>query len=302
MMRTGSTRTEFGALSVKASVGSTHLAVAVAVHESAIAGSGETSRFVEAILGERSTCSNTVTVHRLSGSTVVADVPAARDATTGQARLDELRALIAPDGWQPATQTALGELQRLKSPTLVIWGRNEFPRRPRSRASGCRRHPQLAAGTDRRRTWALARSSRHRREAGRRVHDDPLTNPPRGLQRALGRRCLRGSRSRSRDRISELWRSVCARMCFPELRFWYPTACAPAAMCGPAPIPRRPYPRLRASGQCAGVVILGGRVDGRATRRRDGPGLSATGFRGVPGSRRPRLPSRGRGGPRRLSA
>lgn len=52
-------------------------------------------------------------------------VAAARDATSGQAGLDELRALIAPDGWQPATQTALGELEDLKPPTLVIWGRSD---------------------------------------------------------------------------------------------------------------------------------------------------------------------------------
>ncbi len=50
---------------------------------------------------------------------------AARDATSGQTGLDELRALIAPDGWQPSTQTALEELEDLKPPTLVIWGRSD---------------------------------------------------------------------------------------------------------------------------------------------------------------------------------
>lgn len=49
-------------------------------------------------------------------------VAAARDATSGKASLDELQALIAPDGWQPATQTDLGELEDLKPPTLIIWG------------------------------------------------------------------------------------------------------------------------------------------------------------------------------------
>ncbi len=52
-------------------------------------------------------------------------VAAARDATSGQASLDELQALIAPDGWQPATQMDLGELEGLKPPTLIIWGRSD---------------------------------------------------------------------------------------------------------------------------------------------------------------------------------
>ena len=52
-------------------------------------------------------------------------VAAAGDSTSGQASLDELRALIAPDGWQSATHTALGELEDLKAPTLVIWGRSD---------------------------------------------------------------------------------------------------------------------------------------------------------------------------------
>jgi len=52
-------------------------------------------------------------------------VAAARDATSGRANLDELQALIAPDGWHPATRTTLGELEALKPPTLIIWGRND---------------------------------------------------------------------------------------------------------------------------------------------------------------------------------
>lgn len=52
-------------------------------------------------------------------------VAAARDATSGQANLDELQALIAPDGWQPAAHTAPDDLENLKPPTLIIWGRND---------------------------------------------------------------------------------------------------------------------------------------------------------------------------------
>lgn len=52
-------------------------------------------------------------------------VAAGRDATSGQASLDELQALIAPDGWQPEAHTALGELEDLKPPTLIIWGRSD---------------------------------------------------------------------------------------------------------------------------------------------------------------------------------
>lgn len=50
-------------------------------------------------------------------------VAAGRDATSGQASLDELKALIATDGWQPEVQTDLGELRTLAPPTLLIWGR-----------------------------------------------------------------------------------------------------------------------------------------------------------------------------------
>jgi pimeloyl-ACP methyl ester carboxylesterase len=52
-------------------------------------------------------------------------VAAGRDITSAQASLDELKALIAPDSWQPATRTALRELEHLKPPTLIIWGRND---------------------------------------------------------------------------------------------------------------------------------------------------------------------------------
>jgi len=52
-------------------------------------------------------------------------VAAARDAASGRASLDELQALIAPDGWQPAANTPLSELENLRQPTLVIWGRRD---------------------------------------------------------------------------------------------------------------------------------------------------------------------------------
>lgn len=52
-------------------------------------------------------------------------VAAGRDATSERASLDEIQALIAPDGWQPDAYTALGELDGLKPPTLIIWGRDD---------------------------------------------------------------------------------------------------------------------------------------------------------------------------------
>lgn len=54
---------------------------------------------------------------------VDAMIAAGRDATSGQARLDELKALITTDGWQPEVQTNLDELRTLAPPTLLIWGR-----------------------------------------------------------------------------------------------------------------------------------------------------------------------------------
>lgn len=52
-------------------------------------------------------------------------VAAGRDATSGQASLDELKALIAPDGWQPNVETDIDEMRTLVPPTLLIWGRND---------------------------------------------------------------------------------------------------------------------------------------------------------------------------------
>jgi pimeloyl-ACP methyl ester carboxylesterase len=52
-------------------------------------------------------------------------VAAGRDATSGRARLDELKALITTDGWQPDAQTDLDELRSIATPTLLIWGRTD---------------------------------------------------------------------------------------------------------------------------------------------------------------------------------
>ena len=52
-------------------------------------------------------------------------VVAGRDATSGQASLDELKALITMDGWQPEVQTNLDELRSIAAPTLLIWGRKD---------------------------------------------------------------------------------------------------------------------------------------------------------------------------------
>lgn len=56
---------------------------------------------------------------------VDAMVAASRDVTSAQESLDELQALIAPDGWQPATRTSLSQLEHLKPATLIIRGRND---------------------------------------------------------------------------------------------------------------------------------------------------------------------------------
>jgi len=52
-------------------------------------------------------------------------VAAARDTTSGQASLDEMKALITPDGWQPEVQTDLAELRTIAPPTLLIWGHKD---------------------------------------------------------------------------------------------------------------------------------------------------------------------------------
>lgn len=52
-------------------------------------------------------------------------VAAGADAVSGRASLDELKALIATDGWQPGVETDLGELRGLAPRTLVVWGRTD---------------------------------------------------------------------------------------------------------------------------------------------------------------------------------
>jgi pimeloyl-ACP methyl ester carboxylesterase len=52
-------------------------------------------------------------------------VAAGRDATSGRASLDELKALITPDGWQSEVLTDVTELRALAPTTLLVWGRND---------------------------------------------------------------------------------------------------------------------------------------------------------------------------------
>lgn len=52
-------------------------------------------------------------------------VAAGRDPVASIANLDELQALISPDGWQPSVETRVGELEELKPLTLLVWGTND---------------------------------------------------------------------------------------------------------------------------------------------------------------------------------
>jgi pimeloyl-ACP methyl ester carboxylesterase len=52
-------------------------------------------------------------------------VPAGQDPVASMANLDELRALISPDGWQPSVETRVSELQGLKPSTLLVWGTHD---------------------------------------------------------------------------------------------------------------------------------------------------------------------------------
>jgi len=52
-------------------------------------------------------------------------VAAGHDDTGLGARFAELRAVIAPTGWQPALAMGVEELRRLKVPTLLIWGEHD---------------------------------------------------------------------------------------------------------------------------------------------------------------------------------
>jgi len=52
-------------------------------------------------------------------------VAAGRDPVASMANLDELQALISPEGWQPSVETRVSELEGLKPSTLLVWGTND---------------------------------------------------------------------------------------------------------------------------------------------------------------------------------
>ena len=52
-------------------------------------------------------------------------VVAGRDPVASMANLDELQALISPEGWQPSVETQVRELEGLKPSTLLVWGTND---------------------------------------------------------------------------------------------------------------------------------------------------------------------------------
>lgn len=56
---------------------------------------------------------------------IEAMVAAAKDPISGRASLDEFKALISADGWQPGVETPIDELGRLEASTLLIWGDND---------------------------------------------------------------------------------------------------------------------------------------------------------------------------------
>jgi pimeloyl-ACP methyl ester carboxylesterase len=56
---------------------------------------------------------------------IEAMVAAGYDRLLAGARLNELRALIAPTGWQPALAMQPEELRALTVPTLLIWGEQD---------------------------------------------------------------------------------------------------------------------------------------------------------------------------------
>lgn len=53
---------------------------------------------------------------------IEAMIAAGQDPIASTASLDELQALISPDGWQPSVVTPLSELAELQPSTLVVWG------------------------------------------------------------------------------------------------------------------------------------------------------------------------------------
>lgn len=56
---------------------------------------------------------------------IAALVAAGSDRLASRSSLAELRALIAPSGWQPALELSPDELRALSVPTLLIWGEHD---------------------------------------------------------------------------------------------------------------------------------------------------------------------------------
>ncbi|MGH8926346.1 MAG: alpha/beta fold hydrolase [Acidimicrobiia bacterium] len=52
-------------------------------------------------------------------------IAAGQDPVASMANLDELQSLITPNGWEPSVETQVNELERLQSPTLLVWGLND---------------------------------------------------------------------------------------------------------------------------------------------------------------------------------
>lgn len=52
-------------------------------------------------------------------------VAAGRDPVASMANIDELQALISPEGWQPSVETTVSELEGLNPSTLLVWGTND---------------------------------------------------------------------------------------------------------------------------------------------------------------------------------
>jgi pimeloyl-ACP methyl ester carboxylesterase len=52
-------------------------------------------------------------------------VAAGQDPVASMTNMDELRAFISPDGWQPSLETGVSELKGLKPSTLLVWGNHD---------------------------------------------------------------------------------------------------------------------------------------------------------------------------------
>lgn len=56
---------------------------------------------------------------------IEAMIAAGQDPVASMASLDEIQALISPDGWQPSLVTRLNELAELQPSTLLVWGMHD---------------------------------------------------------------------------------------------------------------------------------------------------------------------------------